>query len=209
MKLHELFVEMTARMPHMDFEKMAFPEFPEDAKFVGKMEGGLSVYYFKYLDTDIYGVKIDNEYAIFTQIQKINVPKLGDIFEVLNSKVKEHYRGSALSYKLLMFLTFELNKSLLFGNVHSAGTSAGLKKVQNMFDLNLFNIKTGEQIEFDFDKYLKLTKLGKETEWRVLFLGNPFSETKNHCFGYLGKEHENRSLWTYGEVNWPNEDLIL
>ena len=208
MKFNEL-KEMTARMVNMNFETMPFPDFPENAKFVGKMEGGLPIYFFEFNKTEIYGVKIKNENAAFTQLKKINVPNLGEIYEVQNSKVINKYRGQILSFKLLFFLSFELKKTLLFGNVHSNGTVNGLKKVEHVYDMKLFNIDTGEIEEFSYEKYISLTSESKRpTEWQVLFLGNKRGVAEG-CFGWAGIEHENRSLWTYGINDWPKEDFIV
>jgi len=198
MKLTDL-IEMTQRGGNL--EGMPFPEFPSDAKFEGKMEGGLEVYSFKHAGTIIFGVKMKDEFVSFNQVSETTLPHVGKVLLSQNMKTKIEFRGQKLSLKLMKFITVHLGLNLLLGDVHSIDTVKLLKsgKLDDKFEMKLVNVKTGELVDWSVAEYEARTRVDKKTEWSVLLLGskNPFYESNCNHLGYLGKEHENRHMWTY------------
>lgn len=197
MKLTDV-TEMTMRTG-ANMDSMPFPEFEKyNPKFVGKMQHGYEVYSFDWSGTTLYGVKIGNEFASFTQVRMINVPKIGQVVESLNTKTKKEYAGQLLSYKLRYFLNKHLGVSILLGNIHSIATEKVLPKVTHLFDLKLVNIKTGEVVDWSDDNYRRLTSMHSTTDWQVLMVGNsqPFNEDVDRMVGW---SDDNRHMWTYGD----------
>ena len=206
MKLQEL-CEMTWRTK-MDMSNMPFPKFPEDSSFEGKMSDGYEVFSFKYENTIIFGVKLDDRYISFLQVTKNNVNNYGSVYEILNTKVEKDFLGNTLLFKMIQFLNMHFGYSVLLGSIHSINTVKVLKKVESLFDVKIINIITGEIIPFTYEDYLKQTSEKEKTDWQVLFEGNGKGLKEDACFmGWAGVEHENRHLWTYG--TWPKnlEDL--
>ena len=194
MKLQELH-EMTRRVG-FDMEAMPFPNFPEDATFEAKFDNEYDVYSFNHQNTKIFGFKFENtEFASFIQISK------DDKFYVIdNLKVKANFRGNLLFLKMIKFLNEEKGFSVYLNKFHSLGTEHTLRKIDRIFNVFLYNLKTNEKIDFSYEEYLnKTVSKGLPNDWVVLFekLSNGIQE---HILGCAGKEHENRSQWTY--FNW-------
>lgn len=212
MKLKEIIANETMLTGSDLSTSQPFPIFPTDSKFEGKMEGGLEVYSFKFNDTIIFGVKIEDEYASFLQVKTVILPNLGKVLETLNAKTKDKYAKQLLSVKLKMFITLHTGQNLMLGAVHSIATETLLKsgKVQNTFDVKLVNTKTGEIIDWSNNDYDKVSSKFSPTDWQVLLIGNkkPFNEDLTFAGDILGEDHLKRHKWTYGEyfVDW-NLDL--
>lgn len=205
MELIKSLNEMTLRVAS-DMDDMPFPTFPDDTKFEGKMQGGLEVFSFDYEDTKIFGVKIKDEFVCFTQLKETIVPEYGKVLESLNTKCKKEHRGKALSFKLRHFICLEMGLDIMLGDIHSLNTSKAIlsKSVQDVFDLRMINVETGQVIDFSEQTYERLSSRKMVTTWRVLMIGN--KHKFEHTIGWAGKAHENRSLWTYANYF---SDLVI
>ncbi len=195
-------VEMTLRtgrslpeLDNYDFENLSVLKY----KFVGKMQHGYGVYVSKHEGTFMYIVKDDaNNILTMTQAEKKIIPKIGQVYETLNSKTNPKYSGNLLNYKLKYFLVHHLGYKVLLGKVHSLPTENILKKIQPYFsDMCLVNTKTGEVVKWSYDKYLKLSSIGKSTDWQVLLLSTqePFKESMINLPGFISTRH----AWTYAD----------
>lgn len=197
--------EMTFRTG-APMEQMPFPEFlQQDLTLEGKMQDGHEVYSFSWNDTTIYGCKVDDDFASFTQVRPRTIPKIGIVQESLNSKTKTQYRGQMLSFKLKFFIMRHLGKSILLGNVHSIATEKALPKIASIFNLSLVDVNTGEEIEWSDANYQKLTNRSSATNWQVLMKGSklPFKEDTTFPMSWA---EPNRHLWTWCDFF---EGLIL
>lgn len=198
MKLTELnLVEMTMRAGSM--EHMQFPNFAElPLKFEGKMQDGHSVYTFKYKHTIFFVVKVGDEFAGFSQLSPRTIPKVGNVLESLNTKVKPKFRGQKLSVKLKHFITLHLGKSILLSNIISDATEALLPTLASTFETKLVNVKTGELVDWSIDNFNKLTSDGEITAWQVLLSGSSMP-IKEHSQPIFDGITDDRYLWTYAD----------
>jgi len=169
-----------------------------DYKYVGVMQHGYSVFVAKHAKSLIYIIKnSDNVIMSMVQVKKVKIPKIGIVYEVLNSKTDPNFTGNLLNYKLKYFLVHHLGYKLLAGNVHSSATEHILPKMIQYFDMMLVNVISGEQLEWTHDNYLKTSHIGKVTNWQTLFLSShsPLKESMPNLPGFDNSRH----LWTYAE----------
>ena len=176
-----------------------------DYTFIGKMQHGYSVFVCDHDSSLIYIVKDDNNTIItMTQLTKITIPNIGQVYEVSNSKTEQQYAGNMLNYKLKYFLVHHLGYKLLAGKVHSLSTEKVLQKLPQYFDMYMVNVKTGKKVTWNYNNYLKLSNIGKVTDWQVLLSSahTPFNESMPNLPGFDNTRH----FWTY--ANQLFEDCL-
>jgi hypothetical protein len=195
MKLIDLkLTEMTMRTGSM--EHMQFPNFAElPLKLEGKMQGGHAVYSFNYKHTIFFVVKVGDEFAAFSQLTPRKIPKVGEVLESLNTKVKPEFRGQKLSVKLKHFITLHLGKSILLSDIISVGTEALLPTLAKTFGMKIVNVVTGETVEWSREAFERLTSIETATPWQMLLGGNPMPFKESHTI-YDGIT-DDRHKWTY------------
>lgn len=194
-------VEMTMRtgasIPGLDnYNLDNLQELP--SKFVGKMQHGYSVSVITHNNSLIYIAKNDNgEILTMAQLMRINIPNVGIVYEVSNSKTDSKFSGNAINYKLKYFLVHHLGYKLLAGKVHSSSTEKMLQRMPQYFDMYLINIQTGEQVEWSYENYIKLTNTSQVTNWQVLLSSahTPLIESMPDLPGFDNTRHH----WTYTE----------
>jgi hypothetical protein len=162
------------------------------------MQHGYSVYVISHNNSLIYIAKNDNdEILTMAQLSQINIPKIGIVYEVSNSKTDSKFSGNAINYKLKYFLVHHLGYKLLAGKVHSVSTEKALQRMPQYFDMYLVNIQTGEQINWSYDNYKTLTSRNEVTNCQVLLSSahTPLKESMPDLPGFDNTRHH----WTYAE----------
>lgn len=166
--------------------------------FVGKMQHGYGVSVITHNNSLIYVAKNTNdEILTMAQLTQLNIPKIGIVYEVSNSKTDSKFSGNAINYKLKYFLVHHLGYKLLAGKAHSSSTEKMLQRMPQYFDMHLVNVQTGELVDWSYENYVKLTSVGKVTDWQVLLSSThtPFVESMPDLPGFDNTRHH----WTYAE----------
>lgn len=168
-------------------------------ELIGKMQHGYEVLVAKYDDTLIYVAKNDNDDIMTTtQLKKTNIPNIGEVYEIINSKTDPKFSGNLINYKLKYFLVHHLGFKLLTGKVHSSATEHVLQKMPQYFDMRLINTKTGEMMDWSYPDYLNTSSNHTVTDWQTLLTSGhtPLKESMPNLPGYDNTRHH----WTYNDT---------
>lgn len=167
-------------------------------ELIGKMQHGYEVFVTKYDNTSIYIVKNNSDDIMtMTQLKQMNIPSIGEVYEVMNSKTDPRFSGNLINYKLKYFLVHHLGFKILAGKVHSSVTENVLQKMPQYFDMSLINTKTGEMIDWSYADYIKTSSNHSATDWQTLLMSGhtPLKESMPNLPGYDNTRHH----WTYND----------
>lgn len=202
MKLHDL-VEMTHRTgtmieinPVLD---QSHPSLSPEA-YDGKTYHLNTVVTQRRGDIVFYITKKDDEVLGYIQTHQRQIPRVGNVIEVLYVHVYPSNQTNKLSLEMIKYLSDRHGYNVLLGNKHFLPTEKGLMKyfMTTPFRAYMVNVNTGDQVPCTASTYEQLTSTTHYTDWQVLLLGQS-ATVEGQDFGFGGEKFNDTYMWALSD----------